>query len=121
MNRKPLWLSEDDARRVLLVRSIETEDSDSVVLTRDDRQYATSAALSAAPLREQSDRRETGAFLAKRAGLALDRLMARDPAALCSASSNASSAPPPRASPPSRRSSAGFRRSPATGPPSPPR
>jgi hypothetical protein len=76
---KPMWLGEDAARRVLLVRSIETEDSDAVVLTRDDRSYATSAALAAAPLGENSGHRDTAAFLARRASLALDRLIARYP------------------------------------------
>ncbi len=74
-----LRLPEDAARDVLLVRAVESEDPQAGVQTRDDRQYATAAALSAAPLGESADRRQTAAFLARRAALALDRLVARYP------------------------------------------
>ncbi|MBA3526711.1 MAG: hypothetical protein H0T82_07310, partial [Sphingomonas sp.] len=74
-----LRFSEEAARDVLLVRAIEGEDTAAAILTREDRQYATSAALAASPLRESPSARETAAFLSRRAGLALDRLVARYP------------------------------------------
>jgi len=72
-------LSESEAIDVLLVRAIETEDSDALVLTRDDRQYATAAALSGQPMPDDPRRSETAAFLAARARRALERLTARYP------------------------------------------
>ncbi len=74
-----LRLKEEAARDVLLVRAIETEDTAAGVLTRDDRQYASAAALNSTPLGETADRRQTAAFLARRAWLALDRLIGRYP------------------------------------------
>ena len=74
-----LRLDEEAARDVLLVRAIESEDAAAGVLTRDDRQYTTSVALNSTRLGETSDRRQTAAFLAQRAGLALDRLVGRYP------------------------------------------
>jgi hypothetical protein len=74
-----LRISEEAARDVLLVRAIEGEDSAAAVFTREDRQYATTAALSSSPLPEAPGARETAAFLGRRAGLALDRLVARYP------------------------------------------
>lgn len=64
---------------MLLVRAIESEDSDAVVLTADDRQYASAAALASARLGEASDPRERMAFLQRRAALALERLAPRYP------------------------------------------
>lgn len=64
---------------MLLVRAIETEDAAADVLTRDDRQYAAAAAQNSTHLGEKADRRQTAAFMAQRAGLALDRLVSRYP------------------------------------------
>lgn len=74
-----LRLNEKSARDVLLVRAIESEDARAALLTREDRHYATSAALSATGLREKSGPRQVAAFLSRRAELALDRLIARYP------------------------------------------
>ena len=64
---------------MLLVRAIESEDSRAALLTREDRQYATSAALSATGLSEKSRPAQLESFLSRRARLALDRLVARYP------------------------------------------
>ncbi|MCA1600665.1 MAG: DUF2868 domain-containing protein [Acidobacteria bacterium] len=72
-------LGEHAARDVLLVRAIESEDAAATVLTRDDRQYSTSVALKSTRLGETADRRQTAEFLAQRAYLALERLVARYP------------------------------------------
>jgi hypothetical protein len=72
-------LGEYAARDVLLVRAIEREDTATTVLTRDDRQYATSVALSSTRLGETADRQKTAKFLAQRARLALERLVGRYP------------------------------------------
>ena len=74
-----LRLNEGSAIKVLLVRAIESEDSEAAVLTRDDRRFASGAALTSAPPGEAGDRRRTAAFLAARANLALDRLLGRYP------------------------------------------
>jgi hypothetical protein len=74
-----LRLREPAAIDALLVRGIETEDANAVVLTRDDRQYATSAALAVSPLGEPATARDTAAFVARRSALALERLIARYP------------------------------------------
>ncbi len=74
-----LRFDEEAARDVLLVRAIESEDAEAVVLTRDDRQYATTVALNSTRLGETADARHTAAFLTRRAGLALDRLVGRYP------------------------------------------
>ncbi len=73
-------LPEASAREVLLVRAIESEDPEMAVLTREDRQYATAAALREQPLGERSTPRETARFLHCRAELALERLLSRFPA-----------------------------------------
>lgn len=73
-----LRLSENEARDVLLIRAIESEDADGAVFTREDRQYANSAALQSVSYREERDPR-TGTFLSCRAKLALDRLVRRYP------------------------------------------
>ena len=77
-------MTEDEARHLLLVRAVETEDPAETLLTRDDRNQATSAAL--------ADRRDGGgssaggmskadeAFLARRSEFAFARLATRFPA-----------------------------------------
>jgi hypothetical protein len=72
-------LSEKAARDVLLVRAIEAEDTAAAVLTREDRQVATAAALRSNPLPDPPAPRETGAFLKHRAEIALDKLIGRYP------------------------------------------
>ena len=64
---------------MLLVRAVETEDSDGLVLTPDDRQYATAAALASAPLGSAAGARAKAAFLAHRAQHAIERLVPRYP------------------------------------------
>ena len=62
---------------MLLVRAIESEDSEGAILTREDRQYVTAAALrDGAP---GDDRASIGGFLQRRSNLALERLIARFP------------------------------------------
>lgn len=63
---------------MLLVRAIEAEDPAATLLTRDDREYATGAALAqvGADAGRAPDR---GAFLAMRSRFALDRLESRYP------------------------------------------
>jgi hypothetical protein len=75
-------MNEDGARRLALVRAIETEDTAERLLTRDDRSYATGIALAElgqsgegrAAARRDSD------FLERRSALAFERLAARFPA-----------------------------------------
>lgn len=74
-----LRLTEEAARDVLLVRAIEAEDSQAAILTREDRQFATAAALNASRMSETPAAPETASFLARRAANALDRLVARYP------------------------------------------
>ncbi|MCW3797752.1 DUF2868 domain-containing protein [Sphingomonas sp. BN140010] len=72
-----LRLPESAARQLLLVRAIESEDREGAVLTREDRQYATSAALvDGAP---DDGGRRVASFLHRRSALALDRLLPRFP------------------------------------------
>jgi hypothetical protein len=75
-------MKEDGARRLALVRAVETEDAAEVLLTRDDRLYATGVAL--AELGPEGDgrdaRRRDDLFLERRSELAFDRLAARYPA-----------------------------------------
>lgn len=75
-------MKEDGARRLALVRAVETEDAAEVLLTRDDRLYATGVAL--AQLGPEGDgraaRRRGDLFLELRSALAFDRLAARYPA-----------------------------------------
>ena len=75
-----LRVFEEAARDLLLVRAIESEDAEAVVLTADDRRHASAAALAASPLGERANMRERSSFLARRAGIALDRVIARYPA-----------------------------------------
>jgi hypothetical protein len=69
-------VNEDDARRVLLVRAVEIEDSAEALLTREDRQAATAAGLADGfdPSRNGDER-----FLAQRAAFAFGRLTTRFP------------------------------------------
>lgn len=72
-------LREDEAIDVLLVRAIEAEDADALVLTPDDREYASAAALSFQPLANPPSSRDRAIFLSRRSTLALDRVTARYP------------------------------------------
>jgi hypothetical protein len=74
---KPLRLPEPAAREMLLVRAIESEDSESAILTREDRQFVTATALRDEPPGDSAA--TTGRFLHRRAELALERLMSRFP------------------------------------------
>jgi hypothetical protein len=74
-----LRLREAAAIDALLVRGIETEDADGLVLTREDRRYATGAALAATPIGDPPSPRDTAAFVTRRSALALERLLARYP------------------------------------------
>jgi hypothetical protein len=78
-------LDEGSARRLLLVRAVESEDVAESLLTREDRHYATGAALAHAPVADQEtgprrSRRGDEAFLARRSEFALSRLEPRYPA-----------------------------------------
>jgi len=75
-------MKEDGARRLALVRAVETEDPGERLLTRDDRLYATGAALAdIGPTHSDgNDRRREDHFLERRSALAFDRLAARYPA-----------------------------------------
>lgn len=71
-------LPEENARDLMLVRAIESEDRDGAVLTREDRQFATAAGL-----RDGSPDKVgkgTGRFLERRSAVALERLLPRFPA-----------------------------------------
>lgn len=75
-------MREDDARNFLLVRAVETEDSGETLLSREDRRYASAAALAAAPLGAAAARPDplTGSeedFLARRAAVAYNLLAER--------------------------------------------
>ena len=74
-----LRLNETAARDVLLIRAIESEDTAAALLTRDDRQYSSHAALNSSRLSEDANRRQTAAFLSRRARVALERLVGRYP------------------------------------------
>lgn len=74
-------MNEDDARRMLLVRAVETEDVGEALLTREDRHQATGTARQHAEPAgaQQSHRRPDDAFLAARARFAYARLETRFP------------------------------------------
>jgi hypothetical protein len=74
-----LRLREDAAIDALLVRGVEVEDADALVLTHDDRRYASQAALAREPVADPPQPREAAAFLSRRAARALERLTARYP------------------------------------------
>ena len=74
-------LREEDARRLLLVRAVESEDAGETLLTREDRQQANAAGLGARDAGGgRGGRRGDEAFLAGRAGFAYGRLATRFPA-----------------------------------------
>lgn len=64
-------MNEEEARRLLLVRAVESEDGAEALLTREDRQQASAAALG-------GDRGDEG-FLVRRAQFAFARLETRFP------------------------------------------
>jgi hypothetical protein len=66
-------MTEEEARRFLLVRAVESEDAEAALLTREDREQARDAGLSA------SARDADDAFLTARAGFAYARLRTRYP------------------------------------------
>ena len=68
-------MTEDDARRLLVVRAIESEDASEALLTREDRQHATRAALAELPAGQAGD-----PFLTRRSEFAFRRLVDRFPA-----------------------------------------
>ena len=76
-------MTEEDARRLLLVRAVESADPGEAVLTREDRLQASAAGLSGS--RGHSGgaraRREDEAFLVRRSAFAFDRITARFPEA----------------------------------------
>ena len=74
-----LHLKEAAAREVLLVRAIESEDPQGAVLTQEDRRYASATALLEHGLGDDPGAAQTGAFLQRRANLAMTRLLARYP------------------------------------------
>jgi hypothetical protein len=76
--RDVIRLDEQAAARLLLVRAIEMEDRDSAVLTAEDRAYASQAAVAGVRARV-GERGFAGAFLARRAEMALERLTGRNP------------------------------------------
>ena len=75
-------MKEDGARRLALIRAIETSDPAEALLTRDDRLYATGAALAEvdAGVKGREGKRRDEQFLERRSTLAYDRLAARYPA-----------------------------------------
>ena len=72
-------VNEHDARNLLLIRAVETEDAAQALLTRDDRQDATAFALASAGA-DRSGRRADQRLLAQRSAYALSRLETRHPA-----------------------------------------
>ena len=77
-------MKEDGARRLALVRAVETEDTAELLLTRDDRLYATGAALAESGTGSdgRGAARRDDLFLERRSALAFDRLAARYPSVL---------------------------------------
>ncbi|HEY0044462.1 MAG TPA: DUF2868 domain-containing protein [Allosphingosinicella sp.] len=73
-------MREDDARRLLLVRAVESEDGAEAHLTREDRQQANAAGLGARDAKGRAGPRGDEAFLAGRAHFAYARLATRFPA-----------------------------------------
>lgn len=73
-------MNEDDARRVLLVRALETAEGTNA-FSEDDRRHASKAALEMARWRagERKEALSPAAFLAQRAQLLSDRLAERQP------------------------------------------
>jgi hypothetical protein len=77
-------MKEDVARRLALVRAVEMADPTEALLTRDDRLYATGAALAEvdAGVEGGKPKRREDQFLERRSSLAYDRLAARYPAVI---------------------------------------
>ena len=75
-------MDEQTARDVALVRALESGDAERSVLTADDRRYASRAAGELAHWQAADQRRPPAAelFLARRAGLLLDKLGERESA-----------------------------------------
>ena len=75
-------MNEHAARDIALVQAIETADADEVLLTSDDRRYAGRAAaeLTHWGASQQRSPATAESFLARRAGLLLDKLGTREPA-----------------------------------------
>ena len=70
-------MTEDEARKVELLRAIENEDRDAVLLTREDREQADSRAR--AHMNDGSAGRAEDRFIAQRAEFATTRLITRHP------------------------------------------
>ena len=68
-------MTEDEARRIELVRAVELEDRDAALLTREDREQADAYARAAAE--SHGGRRFERRFLAERAAFASARLTTR--------------------------------------------
>lgn len=77
-------MNETAARDVLLVRAIEQSDASQSLLSREDREFASRSATELArwTAAEQRAPLDAGEFLARRAGLLLDKLDERHPRAL---------------------------------------
>ena len=75
-------MNEDGARLLAMVRAIEAEDTAETLLTREDRSYATGAALAELSPGDggRAARRRDQLFLERRSALAFHRLAARYPA-----------------------------------------
>jgi len=73
-------LNEDDARRLLMVRAVESEDQAGALLTREDRQRADDAGLAGRRAASATGDRADAQFLARRAAFAFGRLATRFPA-----------------------------------------
>ena len=74
-------MTEDEARNVELVRAIETQDRDALLLTREDRQQAEAHGLAASGFANggAAGRRAERQFIAARANFAAARLSTRHP------------------------------------------
>lgn len=74
-------VTEAEARHLLLVRAVETEDTAFSILTTEDRQQATAAGLRASDGRDPRSAKEADArFLVARSAFAFTRLVTRVPA-----------------------------------------
>lgn len=73
-------MNEDDARRLLMVRAVESEDQAGALLTREDRQQADDAGLAGRRAASATGDRADALFLARRAAFAFGRLATRFPA-----------------------------------------
>ena len=74
-------MTEAEARRLLLVRAVEREDSDFAIFTSEDRQQATAAGLAGSGLNGSHNRKDSDErFLVARSDFAFARLATRAPA-----------------------------------------